>query len=187
VNDAQLRLVQANLSEARQSAMRSVLKKQLSIPFVSWVVERVNLPVIAANSKYTQLFDIHRNCRQVIMMIPESGQSDPLKSFEDNQSQYRFSLDTHYTSGRYIKPYDSLYFDRLIRGFANSGQVINDLIGPDTNRMLWCQDIPVDGALHQLQIEALQNGTAGTANRILYVFQCVNKVIQNKGGQMSIQ
>lgn len=102
VNDAQLRLVQANFSEVRKNAMRSVLKKQLSIPFVSWVVERVNLPVISANTKYTQLFDIHRNCRQVVMVIPEQGQSDPLKSFSDNQSEYRFSLDTHYTTGRYI-------------------------------------------------------------------------------------
>jgi hypothetical protein len=99
VNDAQ-----ANFSEVRKNAMRSVLKKQLSIPFVSWVVERVNLPVISANTKYTQLFDIHRNFRQVVMVIPEQGQSDSLKSFSDNQSEYRFSLDTHYTTGRYIKP-----------------------------------------------------------------------------------
>ena len=184
VNDAQLRLTQWTLTGNQASKMSGLSTKQLSIPFVSWIVERVNMPTVSADSKYVDLIELHPNCRQVMIMVPDPAGSNPLLSLQDNQQNYRFSLDTIYTTSRAIVPHDALYYDRLIQGLVNSQQAINNYVGA-TNPVIWCQDVPVDGRSHQLQYEFNQNSNAGTANKVMYVFQCINKVIKSgKGGMM---
>jgi hypothetical protein len=178
INNAQLALVQNVPLPSQQSAMLSRLSKNLQIPFFSWAVERVNLPTVGASMKYVKLIDLLPNCRQVIIMVPLPASGDPLGSVDDNQENYRFSVDTVYTTSRAIVTTDALYYDTLINGFVNCKQSLNCLNGP----VIWCQSIPVDGMSHQLQYEYTQNSNAGTANKIMYVFQCIDKVFNTDSG-----
>jgi len=181
INDAQLALVQQIPSPSQLSAYNSILSKSFNIPFFSWAVERVNMPTVGADMKYVKLIDLLPNCREVFIMVPLPASTNPLKSERDNQAQYQFSLDTVYTTSRVIVPYDSLYYNSLINGFANGKQPLNNLNGG----MIWAQSVPVDGMSHQLQYEFTQNSNAGTANKIMYVFQCIDRVMNTKSAMVT--
>jgi hypothetical protein len=180
INNAQLALVQQVPSPSQQSALSSMLSKSIDIPFFTWNVERVNMPTVGANMKYNKLIDLLPNCRQVFIMVPSPASVDPLSSDQDDQSNYQFSLDTVYTTSRAIVPLDALYHNSLIGGFANCKQALNSLNG----NVIWSQLVPVDGMSHQLQYEFTQGTNAGTANKIMYVFQCIDKVMNTKSAMV---
>jgi len=180
INDAQLALVQQVPLPSQQSALSSMLSKSIDIPFFTWNVERINMPTIAANGKFVQLIDLLPNCRQVFIMVPLPASTDPLTSERDNQENYQFSLDTVYTTSRAIVPYDALYYNSIISSFSNCRQNLDSLQAT----VIWSQMVPIDGMSHQLQYQFTQNSNVGTANKIMYVFQCIDKVMNTKSAMV---
>lgn len=186
INRIQLRSFEVMLNASRNASMQKKFMKTCAQQYASWICEPVNMPVVTAGDSYSGFFDLQRNCKQVIIMMPINGDTDPLKSQLDDMDNYRFSVDGYYTTSRNVVPYHALYYDELNSAFVNMRLPLENYVGAH-NRMLWCQMIAVDGARHQIQFTFTQGLADSTANKTLYVYQLVNHNLVVSSGMVRVE
>ena len=195
ISDVQLKLYQYNLGAKQVQSMNSKLKNGLTMEYLTYSLERVNLPTVSANTSYDRQFEIEPNCINAFCMVPiEDGVAGKLRPFftrRDNIDRYRWRLNGIDTTDRDIEPFKSLYHDRLMASLSSGVFKVKNLRlanadgGNETKDSIFMmpQPIPLSDKNQVLQLRAYQNDTASTPQKTLYLYKQVQKKIRLKGQQ----
>jgi len=196
INDVQLKLYQYNVGPSQVQSMNSRLKNGLTMEYMTYSLERVNLPTISANATYDRQFDIEPNCVNAFAVIPIDSVANynPFLTRRDNINSYRWRLNGIDTTDRDIVPFQSLYHDRLMASLTSGRVKVKNLRlfnseggnqVKDSNLMI-PQPIPLSEKPQVLQLRTHQNATGGTASRTLHLYKQVQKQIRLKGQQVMV-
>lgn len=209
IMDVEMEVYQYQLNDGQKSKLNSNMKKGLNLGFMTWSLERVNMPDVVKGQQYTRQFDIEPNCCNVIAMMPKQFNTDdlaqPLFSVNQEFSNYRWRLNTVDTTSQDVVPYQSLYNDRLMATLTNgylkiknlrlsAGQGPDDSINSkrnsaDVKTFLIPTPIPKSDSNQVLQLRMLKkiDTTATDAgNTILHVWKHIQKDMKLRSGGVGV-
>jgi len=143
IMNVDMEIYQYQLNDGQKSKLNSNMKKGLNLGFMTWSLERVNMPAVAAGQTYQRQFDLEPNCVNVFGMMPKQfsaadAVAQPLFSVNQDFTNYRWRLNTVDTTSQDVVPYQSLYNDRLMATLTNGYLKIKNLRlsagqGPDAS------------------------------------------------------
>lgn len=207
IMDVEMGVYQYQLNDGQKSKLNSNMKKGLNLGFMTWSLERVNMPDVAKGQQYTRQFDIEPNCCNVIAMMPKQFNTDdlaqPLFSVNQEFSNYRWRLNTVDTTSQDVVPYQSLYNDRLMATLTNgylkiknlrlsAGQGPDDSIksannSADVKTFLIPTPIPKTDSNQVLQLRMLKKlDTTDAGNTILHVWKHIQKDMKLRSGGVGV-
>lgn len=196
IDDVQLKLYQYTVGAKQVQSMNSRLKNGLTMEYMTYSLERVNLPTISANSTFDRQFEIEPNVMSAMAMIPIENINgyNPFLARRDNIDAYRWRLNGIDTTDRDVLPYKSLYHDRLMatltsgRVRVKNTRLQNSESGNQSKDSIFMipTPIPLSDKNQVLQIRTHQNNNAGTASRTLHLYKQVQKQIRLKGQQVMV-
>ena len=169
---------------------------------MTYSLERLNMPVIAANASFDRQFDIEPNCINAMTLTPivnaaTATSPPPLFSRFDKVQSYRWRLDGVDTTSRDIIPCQSLYHDRLMatltsgyvkvknlnlnpsqqpvsNGFANPA---NNSVANEQQVFVIPSPVPLKQEPQVLQLRINQGDAASTA-KTMYLYKQVQKQLK---------
>lgn len=207
IMDVEMEVYQYQLNDGQKSKLNSNMKKGLNLGFMTWSLERVNMPSVVTGQTYQRQFDIEPNCVNVIGMMPKQfstdDQAQPLFSVNQEFSNYRWRLNTVDTTSQDVVPYQSLYNDRLMATLTNGYLKIKNLRlsagkGPDDSiksannsadvkTFLIPTPIPKTDSNQVLQLRMLKKDTtADGGNTILHVWKHIQKDMKLRSGGVEV-
>ena len=132
ISDVDVQVYQYTLGDSQKAKLNSNMKKGISLGFMTYSLERVNLPTITKGQQFTRQIDLEPGVVNVFAMMPKQfdtdDQAQPLFSINDGFSNYRYRLNGIDTTGSSdVVPYQSLYYDRLMATLSNGYLKIKNL------------------------------------------------------------
>lgn len=209
--DVDVEVYQYQLNDGQKSKLSSNMKKGLNLGFMTWSLERVNMPDVVENQTYQRQFDIEPNCINVIAMMPKQfkdggEKAQPLFSVNQEFGSYRWRLNTVDTTSKDVVPYQSLYYDRLMATLSNGYLKIKNLQltgmkNPDTALTSEATDgdlktyliptpIPKSENNQVLQLRMVKAKALATGdnvgNTILHVWKHIQKDMKLRSGGIEV-
>lgn len=201
VMDVELEVYQYQLNSNQQGNLSNKVRKGINMNFITYGLERVNMPTVAASSVYDRQFDLEPNTINVLGMMPitnsnpVTNKANPFYARFDNIKSYRWKLNGIDTTDRDVVPLQSLYNDRLIStlssGFLKVKNLrLNNGLGPaslgytaastdrDPESNMIVQPIPLNQGPQILQLRINQGASAMSANKIFHLYKQVQKSIK---------
>lgn len=179
INDVDLIAYQYLLSDSQISSLESKMKRGLNMEFLSYDLERVNMPAVVANTQYDRQFDCPPNTINVLMMTPLNGY---LVSGADNASSFRWRLNGLETTNRDIVLGQSLYNDRIM-SVLSSGSIKVRNLAPVS--YIAGQSLPASPERQVVQIRQNQGSAASNA-KILYLYKQRRRVIKANSNSVQV-
>lgn len=155
------------------------MKRGVNMNFMTYQLERINMPIVAANTQFDRQFDIHPGTVNAIMLTPASN---TLPSIADNAESFRWRLNGLEQTNRDIVINQSLYNDRLMSVLSSGNMKVRNLspvvfIAP--------QSIPLSPERQVLQIRLNQSSNPSSA-KILYMYKQVRKSIRASNSRIEV-
>lgn len=208
IMDVDMEIYQYQLNDGQKSKLNSNMKKGLNLGFMTWSLERVNMPAVAAGQTYQRQFDLEPNCVNVFGMMPKQfnaadAVAQPLFSVNQDFTNYRWRLNTVDTTSQDVVPYQSLYNDRLMATLTNgylkiknlrlsAGQgpdasIVSGKASSDVKTFLIPTPIPKSESNQVLQLRMLKNANSADAgNTILHVWKHIQKDMKLRSGGVEV-
>lgn len=208
IMDVDMEIYQYQLNDGQKSKLNSNMKKGLNLGFMTWSLERVNMPAVAAGQTYQRQFDLEPNCVNVFGMMPKqfsaaNAVAQPLFSVNQDFTNYRWRLNTVDTTSQDVVPYQSLYNDRLMATLTNgylkiknlrlsAGQgpdasIVSGKASSDVKTFLIPTPIPKSESNQVLQLRMLKNAnSADVGNTILHVWKHIQKDMKLRSGGVEV-
>lgn len=215
ISDVDVEVYQYTLGDNQRSKLNSNMKKGISLGFMTYSLERVNLPTISKGQQFTRQFDLEPGVVNVFAMMPKQfdtdDQAQPLFSINDGFSNYRWRLNGVDTTGSSdVIPYQSLYYDRLMSTLSNgylkiknlrlsAGKAPENATAADSaidspaadasvKTYLMSTPIPKTDSNQILQLKMLKKNNAQAAgSTILHVWKQVQKEMKLSQGGIEVQ
>lgn len=215
ISDVDVQVYQYTLGDSQKAKLNSNMKKGISLGFMTYSLERINLPTITTGQQYTRQFDLEPGVVNVFAMMPKQFDTDneaqPLFSINDGFSNYRWRLNGVDTTGSSdVVPYQSLYYDRLMSTLSNGYLKIKNLRltagkapenantdnsaidSPATDASvktyLMATPIPKSESNQILQLKILKkNASVAAGSTILHVWKQVQKEMKLSQGGIQVQ
>lgn len=215
ISDVDVQVYQYTLGDSQKAKLNSNMKKGISLGFMTYSLERINLPTISTGQQYTRQFDLEPGVVNVFAMMPKQFDTDdeaqPLFSINDGFSNYRWRLNGVDTTGSSdVVPYQSLYYDRLMSTLSNGYLKIKNLRltagkapeNADANNSaidspatdasvktyLIATPIPKSESNQILQLKILKkNASVAAGSTILHVWKQVQKEMKLSQGGIQVQ
>lgn len=215
ISDVDVQVYQYTLGDSQKAKLNSNMKKGISLGFMTYSLERINLPTITTGQQYTRQFDLEPGVVNVFAMMPKQFDTDdeaqPLFSINDGFSNYRWRLNGVDTTGSSdVVPYQSLYYDRLMSTLSNGYLKIKNLRltagkapeNADANNSaidspatdssvktyLIATPIPKSESNQILQLKILKkNASVAAGSTILHVWKQVQKEMKLSQGGIQVQ
>ena len=179
IDDVHLIVPQYLLTPAQVNAMESKVKRGVNMNFLTYEVERINMPAVSASTQYDRQFDIHPGTINAIMLTPASN---TLPSIQDNASSFRWRLNGLEQTNRDIVINQSLYNDRVM-SVLSSGNIKVRNLSPVS--FIAPQSVPLSPERQVLQIRLNQSSSPSTA-KILYLYKQVRKAIRASNSRIEV-
>jgi hypothetical protein len=196
INDVQLKLYQYNVGPSQVQSMNPRLKNGLTMEYMTYALERVNLPDISGNATHDRQFDIEPNCVNAfaVILIDDIDKCNPFLTRRDNINSCRWRLNGVDTTDRDIVPFQSLCHDRLMASLTSGRVKVKNLRLfyseggnqlRDSNLMI-PQPTPLGEKPQVLQLRTHQNATVGTTSRTHHLYKQVQKQVRLRGQQVMV-
>ena len=171
IEDVHIIVPQYLLSPAQVNSMESKMKRGVNMQFLTYEVERINMPAITANTQYDRQFDLRSGVINAMMLTPPQNE---LVSVADNATSFRWRLNGLEQTNRDIVINQSLYNDRLL-SVLSSGNIKVRNLSPVS--FVAPQSVPLSPEQQVLQIR-LNQGSSGSTAKILYLYKQVRRAIK---------
>ena len=180
IEDVHIIVPQYLLSPAQVNSMESKMKRGVNMNFLTYEVERINMPVIAKSTQYDRQFDLRSGVINAMMLTP--AQND-LLSIADGASSFRWRLNGLEQTNRDIVINQSLYNDRLL-SVLSSGNIKVRNLAP--NSFIAPQSVPLSPEQQVLQIRLNQGSGGDSTAKILYLYKQVRRAIKASNSMVQV-
>ena len=179
INDVDIIAYQYLLGDSQINSLESKMKRGLNMEFLTYDLERINMPEVALNTQYDRQFDCGANTINAIMMTPQNGF---LTSGSDNVKSFRWRVNGLETTNRDIVLGQSLYNDRLM-SVLSSGSIKVKNLAPVS--FLAGQSLAVSPERQVVQVRLNQGSVASNA-KILYLYKQRRRVIKANSNSVEV-
>ena len=167
------------LSDAQVNSLESKMKRGLNMEFLSWDLERVNMPAVPQSTQYDRQFDCTGGTINALLFTPLNGH---LISSADNASSFRWRVNGLETTNRDILLGGALYNDRVMSVLSSGSIKVRNLY---PNAFLAGQSLPLSPERQVAQIR-LNQGAAASNAKILYLYKQRRRMIKASSSAIQV-
>jgi len=180
IEDVHIIVPQYLLSPAQVNSMESKMKRGVNMNFLTYEVERINMPSIVKSTQYDRQFDLRSGVINAMMLTPTQNN---LLSITDGASSFRWRLNGLEQTNRDIVINQSLYNDRLL-SVLSSGNIKVRNLAP--NSFIAPQSVPLSPEQQVLQIRLNQGSQSDSTAKILFLYKQVRRAIKASNSMVQV-